>query len=226
MKKSISEIRKFYDTHYHFDEDIEKPDIGRLVNFFKKFTTKAHRKILDVGCGSGLNLKFFSSKELELYGIDISFRALRLSREVVPDAAVTVADGQTLPFKDNAFDYITLLGVLEHFPEPREGLSEINRVLKKDGSVCFVVPNSFGKIGKILKYSGTEQEQELLLTLEEWKKLIEDSGFVVYHIHRDRGPRVLKNFKIIRLIFRLLLKITLVLPIKFAYQFVIYARKK
>jgi len=226
MNKNISEIKRFYETQYHFEEDIEKPDIGRLKGFFKKFQIESGKKLLDIGCGSGLNLKFWESKNLRLYGIDISHKALKLSKKVVQNANVSVADGQNLPFKNDSFDYITLLGVLEHFPAPEKGLNEIFRVLKSNGNVCFVVPNSFGKLGKLLGFSGTEQEQELLLTISEWKKLIENSGFEIYHIHRDRGPKIFKNFKIIRVIFRLLLRLTLFLPKTFAYQFVIYAQKQ
>ncbi|HDG67669.1 MAG TPA: class I SAM-dependent methyltransferase [candidate division Zixibacteria bacterium] len=221
----MNEIKRFYDTEYHFEEDIQKPDLGRLKGYFKHFEVHPGSSIVDIGCGSGLNLKFWEDKGLNMFGIDLSTKAIKIAKSIVPTANLLVGDGQNLPFKESSFDYATLLGVLEHFPEPARGLDELYRVLKPGGKVCFVVPNSFGKLGKLVGFSGTEQEQELLLTMNEWKKLIEDHGFKVYHIHRDRGPKIFKNYKIIRMFFRVLLILTLLLPKSFAYQFVIYASK-
>jgi SAM-dependent methyltransferase len=51
-----------------------------------------------------------------------------------------VGDGHHLPFLDNSFDGVVIEVVLEHIREPEKVISEIHRVLKRDGYVYSVVP--------------------------------------------------------------------------------------
>lgn len=49
---------------------------------------------------------------------------------------------EPLPFKDNSFDLVLILEVLEHFyQDPMACLSEINRVLKPGGQIILSTPN-------------------------------------------------------------------------------------
>jgi len=50
------------------------------------------------------------------------------------------ADIKALPFEDNSVDSVVLTQVLEHIDEPYKALSEIKRVLKKDGIILLSVP--------------------------------------------------------------------------------------
>jgi len=47
-----------------------------------------------------------------------------------------------LPFRDNVFDEVYLVHVIEHLLRPYECLCEVKRVLKKNGIVKVVVPNA------------------------------------------------------------------------------------
>jgi len=51
-----------------------------------------------------------------------------------------VADGQCLPFRDEAFDCVFCNAVLEHVPYPFKVAEEICRVLKKEGYACIQAP--------------------------------------------------------------------------------------
>lgn len=58
--------------------------------------------------------------------------------ENTPDVIVNFEE--TLPFENNSFDSILLMNVLEHVYDHKKLISEINRVLKPDGSLYFYVP--------------------------------------------------------------------------------------
>jgi ubiquinone/menaquinone biosynthesis C-methylase UbiE len=47
----------------------------------------------------------------------------------------------TLPYRDDSFDFISALDVLEHIKDDRLAISEISRVLKKDGIALITVPH-------------------------------------------------------------------------------------
>lgn len=50
------------------------------------------------------------------------------------------ADAAQLPFKDEQFDAIVCLEVIEHVPNPQQVLNEISRTLKKGGQVWLSMP--------------------------------------------------------------------------------------
>ena len=56
------------------------------------------------------------------------------------DEVDVVGDGLKLPFKDNVFDEIRAIQVLEHFENPCDILDEMWRVVKRDGKVYVQIP--------------------------------------------------------------------------------------
>lgn len=50
-----------------------------------------------------------------------------------------VADAENLPCKGNSFDLICYSKSFHRYPNPYKVLSEVKRVLKKDGIFCYVI---------------------------------------------------------------------------------------
>lgn len=219
--------REFYEKEYHFDEDIEVIDQRRIHRYFEGVDFRGIQTALDVGCGVGWALKYCKEKGAIPFGIDISVKALKLSK-MLPDmeSIVVLADGQSLPFDNESFDLVSALGTIEHFDSPSQGLNEIYRVTKKHGITIIVLPNSYGILNKLGIYTGTEQEQEMMATLIEWTNFIQDHGFEIIKINKDTGPRILKNKNILGIVKRVLVKTTVFLPNVFAYCFIFLCRKK
>ncbi|MBN2013141.1 class I SAM-dependent methyltransferase [candidate division KSB1 bacterium] len=51
--------------------------------------------------------------------------------KVHKDQLFLIADGEHLPFKDNAFDYVINNHVIEHVPDPAQFFDELSRVAKR-----------------------------------------------------------------------------------------------
>jgi ubiquinone/menaquinone biosynthesis C-methylase UbiE len=224
----MQKTKNFYDTKYHFVEDIYVGlDYRRIKNYFKGIKFDRNQKYLDIGCGVGWALKYCKEKGVTPFGIDISKKALKLAKRLSDnELSVVLADGQLLPFDDESFDLVSALGTIEHFDSPSQGLREINRVIKKQGEVIIVVPNSYGVLNKLEIYKGTEQEQEMMVTLAGWVNYIRNHGFAVIKINRDIGPKILKNKSLLGIIKRTFLKTTVFLPMVFAYCFIFLCRRK
>jgi SAM-dependent methyltransferase len=95
-------------------------------------------KILDAGCGTGINLKYFQILG-DVYGLDISKNALIFSRiRGLPSLICGSVD--KLPFKNGLFNLVLALDVIEHIDEDISAVMELNRVLKPGGCLIITVP--------------------------------------------------------------------------------------
>jgi len=97
------------------------------------------KKILDIGCSDGQILEPYI-RIGDCYGVDISKSSLRkATSKGISTCLVDLEKG--LPFKENSFDVVICSHVLEHLVDTDFVLSEINRVLKKDGHLLLSIPN-------------------------------------------------------------------------------------
>ncbi|MCX2680363.1 bifunctional demethylmenaquinone methyltransferase/2-methoxy-6-polyprenyl-1,4-benzoquinol methylase UbiE [Galbibacter sp. EGI 63066] len=103
------------------------------------------KTVLDIATGTGdlaINLAFNANVE-KVTGLDISPGMLEVGKQKVAQKNLAdtidmvIGDSEALPFEDNSFDAITVAFGVRNFENLEKGLSEIHRVLKKDG--VFVV---------------------------------------------------------------------------------------
>lgn len=101
-----------------------------IQGFFKE---NKNINILDAGCGTGFNITCLQ-RYGRSFGIDISKIALNYcqKRGLKRIAQASIVE---LPFRDGAFDLVVSTDVLYHMlvEDDNHALSEIYRVLKKDG---------------------------------------------------------------------------------------------
>lgn len=97
--------------------------------------------VLDIGCFAGiLGDRVRRQGNGELIGVDMSEMALRMarSRGITP----VVSDAEWgLPFRDERYDCVMLLDVLQHSFDPDGVIAEAARVLKPAGRIVLTVPN-------------------------------------------------------------------------------------
>jgi len=182
----------FYDEKYYgdpkIDDKIERKTSVKTPE--QKFLESlinpiSGQKLLDLGCGTGNVLGMLEDKGIDLWGIDISERAVTIAKKRVnkPDQVIC-RSADPLPFSSDEFDYVVAWGAIEHFPDIPKILKEIKRILKKDGTGAIMVPNAYYyKFVWDTLRKGTGpvklQEIETVYSFKEWKDLIESAGLVV-----------------------------------------------
>ena len=78
-------------------------------------------RVLELGCGNGKTLLTMVQRGWEVTALDISPRAVALSRERCrssSDADFIIADSSVLPFKNTTFDAVFAVHLMGHLPEP------------------------------------------------------------------------------------------------------------
>jgi methionine biosynthesis protein MetW len=99
------------------------------------------QRLLDVGCGDGILGMLVRNRFEEIYGVDISDKAIEVAQRRGIKAYKVNLNVEALPFEDNYFDSITCLGTLQLIYDMNTMLREFNRVLKPDGELVLTVAN-------------------------------------------------------------------------------------
>ena len=100
--------------------------------------------VLDIGCGRGEIVLHCALRRTKICGIDFSKDALKLANNLIDlypisskGADLIRADVKKIPFKNNLFDRIFLLDIIEHLHdyELNEMFQNIRTILKMDGLI-------------------------------------------------------------------------------------------
>ncbi len=148
--KQNHENYKYYNLHEAHE------NLSSVAEYFKQQHVRA---ILDLGCGVGRNLIPLVQMGFEVSGIDYANEAVKDTKMTIQkaglSAGIVVGDmHKTLPYRDNSFDALISVQVIQHGYEPdvKHTISEIHRVVKPDGHIFITVSGriSNGKIRPFL----------------------------------------------------------------------------
>jgi len=172
---------------FFVDLDEYRFDKLRYLPELVDFDSYRDRKVLEVGCGIGIDLVRFARGGARVTGIDFSSRAVGLAGKYLEleglNGNVVEMDGENMEFEDGTFDVVYCHGVLQYAPGPERMVRECHRVLKKGGQGIFMVYNRFSWLYFLSKVMGTNLEHQDAPVLEiytrtEFEKLLSPFGAV------------------------------------------------
>jgi SAM-dependent methyltransferase len=94
---------------------------------------------LDVGCGTGANLKILGATGFNVIGLDRSIYALSLAKRELKLPLIN-GDLNTLPIRPKSVGLIIAMDILEHLDNDVNGIHEIYHTLKEGGILILTVP--------------------------------------------------------------------------------------
>ena len=125
-----TKIIEYFNNH---SNEWNKKEKEYMIYFYKSILEMLNTKkgsLLDVGCGTGRYAKLFS-KNFNYTGIDASDNMIKLAKK--KNCNVYFGDcKKRIPFKNNSFDIVVSIGVLEHLGDYTHALHEMKRVSKKE----------------------------------------------------------------------------------------------
>lgn len=129
--------------------------------------------ILEIGFGPGIGIEHAAEVVTDGYvaGVDVSEmmveRAIRRNEAAIDAGRVDLrrASVEDLAFPDGRFDAVFSINSLHAWPEQRDGLEEIHRVLQPDGAVVILLTKHAGRpdepLDDLLRSAGFEDVRPL-----------------------------------------------------------------
>ena len=182
MKTSDFEVfAEYYDKLYLKRGKNYEKEVGVLEGIIKQTEFRKPKTLLDVGCGTGSHLKYFS-RNLNCTGVDISKRMIKIARKKVSGAKFEVANMVSLRLKER-FDVITCLfsaiGYVQSFNNLVKTLVNFHEHLNDNG-IVIVEPWVFKKDFRTGRVSlDTVEDEEVKLVRMATSK-IGESGWLVF----------------------------------------------
>jgi len=181
MGKAALEAR-ISDSHYGVESEIERSS-KKLMRTMVPPTPPL--RILDVGCGTGLNASYLTAAGHTVVGADLSPVAIEKFRARGLEGFVCDIESQPVPVPESSFDLVYASEVIEHCADSAGFLREIFRVLKPEGMLVLSTPNSAFWPYRILGVLGrTASEYQhpghvRFFSKRSLRKTIESAGFEI-----------------------------------------------
>lgn len=190
MKGTVNDFEKYYDI-------VSDPICA----------TKDRIKVLDLGCGTGLEIKGILKKapNVEITCIDMSDNMLSILKDRYKDYEdqinVVKASYVTLPFKEKEYDYVIAVMTMHHFlqDEKRSIYEKIKNALKFDGRYIegdYVVSEEserdcLGAYRELHDRFGLEASNlyhiDIPFSMETQKRLFQEAGFSKFELIFRKG---------------------------------------
>jgi len=148
------EKENFYETRFSQKWKPAFHDLARIKIVLQ--LVGSNKKVLDIGCYDGAISTMIKDLGNEVFGVDISTKAVSMAQKK-GIKAIKVSDIENgLPFSDGSFDVVVAGEIIEHIFDTDSFLDEIYRVLNKKGSLILTTPNLASLGSRITLFIGRQ----------------------------------------------------------------------
>ncbi|MEP1097185.1 MAG: class I SAM-dependent methyltransferase [Cyclobacteriaceae bacterium] len=174
-KPSGAELAEYYSKEYYQNEqgNYRSSYSQDELNFFKikneqrKFVIESvsglhSGSFLDIGCGEGFTLKYFSECGYNTIGLDYSsFGCEKMNPDQVKNLIVgDISESiDNLEENDKKFEVVWMNNLLEHVIDPEEIITKSKNILSENGVLVIQVPNDFSPYQEFLEEKGHVDEK-------------------------------------------------------------------
>lgn len=210
LSPKLKEIHSYWNDHIHdlaiakhpagtlgFFDDLDEYRFDKL-NYLPRvvdFSAYKGKKVLEIGCGVGIDLVHFAENGAIVTGVDLADTSIDLAKKNFELRGLKGEfyrmDGEALPFEDESFDVVYAHGVLQYTENAQKMVNEIHRVLRPGGEAIMMVYNRISWLNALSQVMKVDLEHEDAPVLKkysigEFKNLL--SNFDRVKIVPERFP--------------------------------------
>jgi SAM-dependent methyltransferase len=139
-------------------------------------------EVLEIGTGSGFFLEFAGQifPNSRFCGIEYDQRLLAETALRAPYATLIQGNAESFSLEKGKYDLIVSFQVIEHLYNPNAMLANVRTHLKPGGVFLLTTPNLTGLGARVMKdkWHGYRDDHVSLKGIQEWRRMIVDSGFI------------------------------------------------
>lgn len=169
--------------------------LTNLFQFAQKPPSSIPARILDAGCGDGINLLGLRNIvrargwNARVFGTDYNLLRLKRASKISFIEGINQSSLDALPYPKECFDVVLCNQVIEHIPQNKKVLQELKRVIRTEGMLILGVPNE----GCFLGWLRNHVIQRSILrttdhvhfyTQQSISNLVTEAGFSILKIER------------------------------------------
>jgi len=157
-----ADVKSYYDsTADVFDELFGEEQAAKQNLALSHVEMDSKFKVLDIGCGTGELMLKIAEKAQWVLGIDVSDRMLKIAKRKIRElenSFLVCADADNLPVKDDSFNLVFAITLIQNMPDPATTVKEIFRAASSDARLII---------------SGLKKN----LSLDYFERLLYEGGF-------------------------------------------------
>ncbi len=186
---SFNDVASHWDATHEYDEINEETYsyFRRFVDGLRLSNLAMDGTVLDFSARTGNGTAYFyeNGKIARSICMDVSPNMGQICKDRVYEAGLSEflwipLNDYTFPLKANVFDSVLCFETVEHFPQPELLLTELSRVIKRDGLLILTTPNVLWEpihaIAAIFNIHHSEGPHRFI-RYSKLKKLILNAGF-------------------------------------------------
>jgi SAM-dependent methyltransferase len=143
-----------HDAQAYARQQQERYRLEPYIPEFANFGQWRGARVLEIGVGLGADHERFAAARADLYGIDLTQRAIDHTRARLDFSGLSsrlqIADAEALPFPDGHFNLVYSWGVLHHSPSTERAIDEVWRVLGPGGTAKLMLYQAASVVGFML----------------------------------------------------------------------------
>jgi len=163
----------------------ERYRLEPYITEFAGFDRGKGLTVLEIGVGLGADHQRFAEAGADLYGIDLTPRAVEhTTRRLLAfelRSTLAIGDAESLPFADGTFDIVYSWGVLHHSPDTPKAFREVRRVLKPGAEARIMIYQKWSIVGLMLWVRYALMGLRPWTSMDEiYSRFLESSGTKAY----------------------------------------------
>ena len=200
MKSVHTSVREQFSQHAEYYAQSSAHAQGDTLEVILEFAdAKGTEKTLDIATGTGFTAFALAPKVSGVVATDLTPEMVAKAAELAQEQDIinvmfSVAAAESLPFATASFDLVTCRLAPHHFQDVPKFLSEVHRVLRKEGLFCLVdsvSPESQALIAWQNRVEKLRDDSHVFgYPPSQWDKMIEDAGFEIEKTAHTRNAQM------------------------------------